>query len=394
MQCIELPGWSCVQRHCDGTLAAADRQLNSSAVEQCAQTCTGRPAFTLRQPQGCFCYASCGNFTRSNYWSGRAVSYSSTLIVEPTIVEPTNDTLVAILFAGELRLPDHPEDRAHRLAYINAWTVGATSLYVSVSEKEAADVRLLSRVTWADAVDVPAETPGGGVRGGALQFWRILRCWKVVSFQAKLEVGNLTYATWSDYFNIVLLCILILGLLESLFVHSLVLSNKTALAHMVDSRARQAISFGVFPVTILGMIVIGSSATPAGRSVGQAILAVGNVLVLVVLYLRVHRARKRRAKNQLAVAAALKTLKRGDEAYLDTLQMAFDLFDNDSSGEIDHKELRNALQEAGLEMDSAKAQELLEKYDTNQSGEMEFDEFVELSVALNRVALNVAGTLS
>ena len=67
----------------------------------------------------------------------------------------------------------------------------------------------------------------------------------------------------SDYFNIVLLCILILGLLESLFVHSLVLSNKTALAHMVD-RQRQAISFGVFPVTILGMIVIGSSATPAG----------------------------------------------------------------------------------------------------------------------------------
>ena len=81
LECIELPGWSCVPRHCDGTL-------------------------------------------------------------------------VAILFAGELRLPDHPEDRARRLAYINAWTVGATSLYVSVSEKEAADVRLLSRVTWADAVDV------------------------------------------------------------------------------------------------------------------------------------------------------------------------------------------------------------------------------------------------
>ena len=186
LECIELPGWSCVQRHCDGTLAAADRQLNSSAVEQCAQTCTGRPAFTLRQPQGCFCYASCGDFTGSKYWSGRAVSYLSASIAEPTSVEPTNDTLVAILFAGELRLPDHPEDRAHRLAYINAWTVGATSLYVSVSEKEAADVRLLSRVTWADAVDVPAETPGGG----ALQFWRILRCWKVVLLDERRRLGR------------------------------------------------------------------------------------------------------------------------------------------------------------------------------------------------------------
>ena len=107
MQCIELPGWSCVQRHCDGTLAAADRQLNSSAVEQSAQTCTGRPAFTLRQPQGCFCYASCGDFTGSKYWSGRAVSYLSASIAEPTSVEPNIDTLVAFLFAGELRLPDH-----------------------------------------------------------------------------------------------------------------------------------------------------------------------------------------------------------------------------------------------------------------------------------------------
>ena len=77
-----------------------------------------------------------------------------------------------------------------------------------------------------------------------------------------------------------------------------------------------------------------------------------------------------------------------------SLQAAFAKLDVDKSGYLDHKELRNALQEAGLEMDSAKAQELLEKYDTNQSGEMEFDEFVELSVALNRVALNVAGTLS
>ena len=61
----------------------------------------------------------------------------------------------------------------------------------------------------------------------------------MTSFAVEARGGQLTYATWSDYFNIVLLCILILGLLESLFVHSLVLSNKTALAHMVDSRARR-----------------------------------------------------------------------------------------------------------------------------------------------------------
>jgi hypothetical protein len=75
------------------------------------------------------------------------------------------------------------------------------------------------------------------------------------------------------------------------------------------------------------------------------------------------------------------------------LRAAFDKFDTNQSGKLDHKELRSALKEAGLEMDSGKAQELLEKYDKDQSGLMEFDEFVDLSVALNRVALNVAGTL-
>ena len=76
------------------------------------------------------------------------------------------------------------------------------------------------------------------------------------------------------------------------------------------------------------------------------------------------------------------------------LRTAFDKYDTNHSGKLDHKELRNALKEVGLEMDSGKAKELLNKYDKDQSGLMEFDEFVELCIALNRVALNLAGTIS
>ena len=44
-------------------------------------------------------------------------------------------------------------------------------------------------------------------------------------------------------------------------------------------------------------------------------------------------------------------------------------------------------------MDSGKAKELLDKYDKDQSGLMELDEFVELSIALNRVNLNLVGAI-
>ena len=101
--------------------------------------------------------------------------------------------------------------------------------------------------------------------------------------------------------------------------------------------------------------------------------------MLVVLYLRVHRARKRRAKNQLAVAAALKTLKRGDEAYLETLQMAFDLFDNDSSGEIDHKELRNLLHTLHPQLSRGQIREVIHRLKVHHhfvNGKVLFEDFV------------------
>lgn len=81
--------------------------------------------------------------------------------------------LVAVIIATELRLPDDPVDRTNRMASINTWTVGATSLYISTSIKEAPLAHLLSRVTWVDDADVPPETPSP-------QFWRLHRCWRLV----------------------------------------------------------------------------------------------------------------------------------------------------------------------------------------------------------------------
>ena len=62
------------------------------------------------------------------------------------VTEDVETALIAVIVASEIRLPDHPEDRAIRVSSINAWTAGATSIYISTSSWEAPHAHLLSRV--------------------------------------------------------------------------------------------------------------------------------------------------------------------------------------------------------------------------------------------------------
>merc|ERR1719424_1916949 len=72
------------------------------------------------------------------------------------------------------------------------------------------------------------------------------------------------------------------------------------------------------------------------------------------------------------------------------LWSAFNKYDTNYSGTLDHKVLRKALETVKLTLDSGKAKELLVKYDKDQSGLMEFDEFQELCTALEAINLNLA----
>ena len=68
------------------------------------------------------------------------------------------------------------------------------------------------------------------------------------------------------------------------------------------------------------------------------------------------------------------------------LWSAFNKYDKNRSGKLDHKELRSALKTVGLQMDSKQSQALLDKYDRDGSGEMEFAEFqVRVRVIRDRV---------
>lgn len=60
---------------------------------------------------------------------------------------------------------------------------------------------------------------------------------------------------------------------------------------------------------------------------------------------------------------------------------AFQIFDSDGSGEIDVKELKEALENLGLDADNKAFQNLLDGIDQNGDGTIQLEEFVDMMTA-------------
>merc|ERR1712179_654865 len=63
------------------------------------------------------------------------------------------------------------------------------------------------------------------------------------------------------------------------------------------------------------------------------------------------------------------------------IKEAFDLFDNDASGAISVNELTSAMQSLGFDVKHAVVYNMVSDLDTDGSGEIEFDEFLEVMTA-------------
>ncbi len=68
----------------------------------------------------------------------------------------------------------------------------------------------------------------------------------------------------------------------------------------------------------------------------------------------------------------------------ETLRRAFDAFDVDKSGTISVTEMYQVMNQAGCKASPARVAELIRVFDSNNSGVMEFDEFVELITNASR----------
>ena len=63
------------------------------------------------------------------------------------------------------------------------------------------------------------------------------------------------------------------------------------------------------------------------------------------------------------------------------IKEAFDLFDSDHSGTIDTEELKQALSNLGIDAKNQTLQNMMNDIDRNQSGTIDFDEFIEMMTA-------------
>ncbi|XP_031553862.1 caltractin-like [Actinia tenebrosa] len=63
------------------------------------------------------------------------------------------------------------------------------------------------------------------------------------------------------------------------------------------------------------------------------------------------------------------------------LRIVFDTFDTDRSGSIDARELRKAMRTLGFKIPKASLEAMISNLDTDESGEIEFDEFLDFIVS-------------
>ena len=161
----------------------------------------------------------------------------------------------------------------------------------------------------------------------------------ITQFQADLGLGTLTELIWIDFFNLIQIAILILGLLETMYIHALIQAGKQQLAMNANRVCANVLLIGIYPAVILGLVIVWNQ-----LSGGWVLLILG--VIASIAYglgwiLFNIRARLNRQKT------ALRALKRGDpgddEAYNSLLEAVFNAYDTDHSGRIDQLELRGVL---------------------------------------------------
>jgi len=179
----------------------------------------------------------------------------------------------------------------------------------------------------------PAEHTGDRVANLMVAFLII-----VVNFQTDIGIGKQPYLLWWDWFNMAQLALLLIALLETIFVHRMWIRANEETSAMTDRLTLYAINLGLYPVSILALIVMGLESNWHSPT-GVCILIVGIVVVVsgsglaVALWSRF----KRRGRAQ-----ALRAIGR-PSATTEEFRAAFKSFDYDNTAKIDVDILRHLI---------------------------------------------------
>ena len=148
---------------------------------------------------------------------------------------------------------------------------------------------------------------------------------------SNLGIGTPTYLIWSDYLRIGQFTLHVLALIETTVVHQLFRRNLAERALRIDRIGRAVLPFGMYPLFIISMLLIGN-----GHTVGGLLLFFFGLLALFLgswAFLLHKSSTIARARRKLVAKIGSRDLTREENTHL--LEEAFELFDDDRSGAIE-----------------------------------------------------------
>ena len=128
----------------------------------------------------------------------------------------------------------------------------------------------------------------------------------IVNYQVDLGIGKLQYLIWWDEFNLAHLVVLVIALLETIYVHRLVVNENEGKARETDNFVYWFMQAGVYPVLLVALAMWGMLEN--GQQSGEIVLGVGLVVVLlgtvavVLARARLHERKKAQLLAKLGAA--------------------------------------------------------------------------------------------
>jgi len=242
----------------------------------------------------------------------------------------------------------------------------------------------------------------------------------ITNMSMDLGLGVVTALMWVDYFNVIQCVVVLVAVGNSLFVHILFKSQHDRLATTIDHVTRFTIPFVLYPVVTAGAIVWGleqrmlcpddelcgvgptepafsTRPSPTIQTIGTLIMALGAALTLLgsagsIWYFKEARDREQVKSVGALVDLALRSQSLADEkdppadksAHIErnkdhaanwnaATARVFRVFDLDSGGSIDYKELRATIHQMYPNADAPLIREAMKETRSHMDAEGELD---------------------
>jgi len=198
----------------------------------------------------------------------------------------------------------------------------------------------------------------------------------ITMFQTDVGLGTITYLIWEDYLNLSQVVVLLVGLLETMAVHFLWhFSKQESFASNIDFHCKIALICFVYPITLTSMFLAAAELSV----VAVVILSITMPIIVLVTFYRIWVTEQKKAKVKRRVLKQLSSLSPDDPRYEGLLRQAFDVFDEDGTGDIDAQELRELFRSMWPTMERgvmAKAIQCCRKY-ANSEGRVTFEDLLD-----------------